>query len=605
MLRRASDFTTLQHSLESKFPSSSSQEVKLTHTVTKEYDAETGNKLINNFMIIKEIGRGVHGKVKLAQDLTTGELVAIKIVDKKNRRRQMGYSLLRGSQHQPGGQQQHPSKENELKIKREIAILKKCNHPNVVKLREVIDDPASRKIYMALEYTESGEIEWRDEYDKPVMTIDEARRIFRDIVNGLDYLHYQGIIHRDIKPANLLLSHDRVAKISDFGVSYYNELLAPHANTMMIHPNDEVFAKIDRELAETAGTPAFFAPELCCAGDSSSSLDIRRPRISKAIDVWALGVTLYCFIFGQCPFIAATEFELFDTIPTQPLTFPSKEDMGFEIDDTLKDLLLRLLTKDPEQRITLSQVKSHPWVTADLINPEDWINEADPHRYLPFIPAPELQLSTTESTTMMDRLRHSIRKLSFSFGGGNRRKSSAAVIPPSSRAILPNRPLSFQPNTTNTNSSSPNIHHHPVNTTTTTTNSNMHRLSQPSMSKQPSYSTSLLPHATSSVTPTVSLSTGHTLIFNSGLSSSIIPNPPPLHPLRPISPSYLSDEDEEEDDDRSSIHEYGIPRPSSTTSSRPGFSRRVSTASSTSGMGLTFGGYRGGMTPMEVVPPSK
>lgn len=75
MLRRASDFTTLQHSLESKFPSSSSGEVKLTHTVTKEYDAETGNKLINNFMIIKEIGRGVHGKVKLAQDLTTGELV--------------------------------------------------------------------------------------------------------------------------------------------------------------------------------------------------------------------------------------------------------------------------------------------------------------------------------------------------------------------------------------------------------------------------------------------------------------------------------------------------------------------------------------------------
>lgn len=139
----------------------------------------------------------------------------------------------------------------------------------------------------------------------------------------------------------------------------------------------------------------------------------------------------------------------------------------------------------------------------------------------------------------------------------------------------------------------------------------MHRLSQPSMSKQPSYSTSLLPHATSSVTPTVSLSTGHTLIFNSGLSSSIIPNtPPPLHPLRPISPSYLSDEEEEEeeDDDHSSIHdEYGIPRASSTTSSRPGFSRRVSTASSTSGMGLTFGGYRGGMTPMEVVvvPPSK
>lgn len=101
----------------------------------------------------------------------------------------MGYSLLRGSQHNPQ-QEQHPSKENELKIRREISILKKCNHPNVVKLREVMDDATSRKIYMALEYTESGEIEWRDELDRPVMTIDEARRIFRDIVNGLDYRKY-------------------------------------------------------------------------------------------------------------------------------------------------------------------------------------------------------------------------------------------------------------------------------------------------------------------------------------------------------------------------------------------------------------------------------
>lgn len=129
---------------------------------------------------------------------------------------------------------------------------------------------------------------------------------------------------------------------------------------------------------------------------------------------------------------------------------------------------------------------------------------------------------------MMDRLKHSIRKLSFSFSN-SRRKSS-------------------------------------------TTN----RLSQPTMSKQPSYSTSLLPHATSSVTPTVSLSTGHTLIFN----SSIIP------PLHPISTSYLSDED--------SIHnDYEV-----KTNNRPGFSRRVSSASSSSGIGLTFGG---GMTPMEII----
>jgi serine/threonine protein kinase len=270
----------------------------------------------------------------------------------------MGYSLLRGNQHntpqQKEQQQQHFSKENELKIRREISILEKCCHPNVVKLREVIDDPASRKIYMALEYTECGEIEWRDEYDEPVMTINEARRIFRDIVNGLDYLHYQGIIHRDIKPANLLLSHDRVAKISDFGVSYYNELLSSaYSNTTGAAADTEMLNRIDRELAETAGTPAFFAPELCCAGGSSNNSE--KPRISKAIDVWALGVTLYCFIFGICPFIAATEFELFDTIPSQPLTFPANADA--DIEDGLKDLLKKLLTKNPDYRITLDQVK--------------------------------------------------------------------------------------------------------------------------------------------------------------------------------------------------------------------------------------------------------
>lgn len=95
----------------------------------------------------------------------------------------MGYSLLRGSQQQ----HHHASKENELKIRREISILKKCCHPNVVRLREILDDPTSRKIYMALEYTETGEIEWRDENDAPVMTINTARKLFRDIVNGLDY----------------------------------------------------------------------------------------------------------------------------------------------------------------------------------------------------------------------------------------------------------------------------------------------------------------------------------------------------------------------------------------------------------------------------------
>ncbi|KAI9019289.1 kinase-like domain-containing protein [Phycomyces nitens] len=425
-------------------------EVITTHTIHKDYDPTTGNKMLNQYMILREIGRGVHGKVKLAMDMDTQDLVAIKIVDKRSRRRQLGYSMLRGNNgnNQPVWNDKKSDlpqyRENEQKIRREISILKKCAHPNVVQLKEVIDDPQSRKIYMALEYTEKGEIEWRDDQDRPILRLPEIRKIFRDVVSGLDYLHYQGIIHRDIKPANLLLTSDHVAKISDFGVSYYNEVLAGDAPAC----SAECLARIDRELAETAGTPAFFAPELCCAGEtvgdqahsSQSEPKQSRPRITKAIDVWALGVTLYCFVFGQCPFIASTEFELFDNIPTEPLVFPDPNVIGFDIPDTLKDLIQRLLEKSPEDRITLEQVKHHPWVIADLRDPSIWWEEADPRRYKQIAPHEDV----AQTVTIMDRIRKSLHKLSCSFtnlthGLGRRPKPTAHPTNHSSH-IEPSKP---------------------------------------------------------------------------------------------------------------------------------------------------------------------
>ncbi|KAG0165944.1 hypothetical protein DFQ28_008088 [Apophysomyces sp. BC1034] len=406
-------------------------EVIMTHTINKDYDPTTGRKIINKFLFIKEIGRGVHGKVKLAENIETGELIAIKIVDKRSRRRQLVYSLLRGNSQQQMSNENKKSdslqyRESEQKIQREIAILKRCAHPNVVKLREVIDDPSNRKIYMALEYIERGEIEWRDDSDRPVLSIDQSRRIFRNVVSGLDYIHYQGIIHRDIKPANILLSKDYVAKISDFGVSYFNEYLAGDTEA-----SNESISRMDRDLAETAGTPAFFAPELCCAGDpplNTTDEDAEersgktRPRISKAIDVWALGVTLYCFVFGCTPFTAATEFELFDIIPTEPVVFPDPDEVGFDVSDQLKDLLQKLLEKNPEERITLDEVKRHPWVIEDLDNPETWWKEADPQRYKP------VEVTDEETTIMVwalkDQLRNHVLILFFFVQG-----STAKVVP--------------------------------------------------------------------------------------------------------------------------------------------------------------------------------
>ncbi|KAI8362777.1 kinase-like domain-containing protein [Blakeslea trispora] len=387
-LRRFSLFKPVNQQLQSS--------VLTTHTIQKEYDPETGNKIINNYMVIREIGRGVHGKVKLAEDLETGELVAIKIVDKQSRRRQLGYSQLRAKNHtfvKDKESTMNEYNESEQKIRREIAILKKCVHPHVVQLREVIDDTASRKIYLVLEYMEGGEVVWQDPHKNncPLLSLDETRKIFRDVVSGLDYLHYQGIIHRDIKPANLLLTHDRVVKISDFGVSYFNQHLARNQAVY----DDE----IDRELAETAGTPAFFAPELC------SSSDMR--HITKAIDVWALGITLYCLVYGQCPFTAATEFELFEKIPTEPLAFPS----CVQVPETLKDLLSQLLTKQPKDRITLDQVKHHPWVLEGLSDPILWWKEADPTCYHTVQVTNE---DMARAVTLMDRLRKSVRRISSS-----------------------------------------------------------------------------------------------------------------------------------------------------------------------------------------------
>ncbi|KAK9479916.1 kinase-like domain-containing protein [Lipomyces japonicus] len=230
----------------------------------------------------------------------------------------------------------------EDKIRREIAILKKCNHPHIVKLREVLDDPNSKKIFLVLEYVELGEIKWQNDDGSPAMSIDYARRMFRDVVLGLEYLHYKRIIHRDIKPANLLMTKEGDVKISDFGVSYISGLSGG---------NDEY------ELAKTAGTPAFFAPELCY-----NDPDLPRPRITNKIDIWALGVTLYCFFYGRCPFTAENEFELFNVIAKDEVVFPDEP----SVSEQAKALLRNLLSKDPKNRFTIQQIKHVPWVTADL-----------------------------------------------------------------------------------------------------------------------------------------------------------------------------------------------------------------------------------------------
>jgi [calcium/calmodulin-dependent protein kinase] kinase len=224
-------------------------------------------------------------------------------------------------------------------IKEEIAIMKKLNHTNLVSLIEVLDDPDEDSLYMVMEMCKKGVVmkvgldERSDPYDNKC-----CRTWFRDLILGIEYLHAQGVVHRDIKPDNCLLTEDDVLKIVDFGVS-------------------EMFEK-DQEMltAKSAGSPAFLPPELCVAkhGDISG----------KAADIWSMGVTLYCLRYGRIPFEKTGIFELYESIRSDPV------DCGAEEDEDFRDLMGRLLEKDPTKRIELAEIRASSTFPRIISNPD-------------------------------------------------------------------------------------------------------------------------------------------------------------------------------------------------------------------------------------------
>ncbi|XP_035524084.1 calcium/calmodulin-dependent protein kinase kinase 2 isoform X1 [Morone saxatilis] len=286
---------------------------------------------LNQYKLKDEIGKGSYGVVKLAYNEDDNTYYAMKVLSKKRLMRQAGFPRRpppRGAKALPEGP---PQPKGPLeRVYQEIAILKKLDHPNVVKLVEVLDDPSEDHLYMVFELVKQGAV-MEVPTDKP-FSEDQSRFYFQDLLRGIEYLHYQRIIHRDIKPSNLLVGEDGHIKIADFGVS-------------------NQFEGTDALLTSTVGTPAFLAPETLS--------ETRKNFSGKALDVWAMGVTLYCFVFGVCPFMDERILSLHQKIRTQPVELPEHAD----ISDDLKDLLLKTLDKNPETRISIPQIKVHPWVT--------------------------------------------------------------------------------------------------------------------------------------------------------------------------------------------------------------------------------------------------
>nr|XP_055055403.1 calcium/calmodulin-dependent protein kinase kinase 1 isoform X2 [Misgurnus anguillicaudatus] len=286
---------------------------------------------LNQYKLKTEIGKGSYGVVKLAYNEDDDRYYAMKVVSKKKLMKQYGFPRRPPPRGPKAAQGDQPKVLGPLeRVYQEIAILKKLDHLNIVKLVEVLDDPAEDNLHMVFELMQKGPV-MEVPTDSP-FSEEQARHYFRDIVLGIEYLHYQKIVHRDIKPSNLLLGDDGHVKIADFGVS-------------------NQFEGSDALLSSTAGTPAFMAPETLS--------DNRKSFSGKALDVWAMGVTLYCFLYGKCPFIDEYILALHNKIKSKSVEFPEMP----AVSEGLKNLIVRMLDKNPDTRITIPEIKVDPWVT--------------------------------------------------------------------------------------------------------------------------------------------------------------------------------------------------------------------------------------------------
>ncbi|XP_038079213.1 MAP/microtubule affinity-regulating kinase 3-like isoform X3 [Patiria miniata] len=257
---------------------------------------------VGRYRLIKTIGKGNFAKVKLAKHIPTGKEVAIKIIDKT----QLNPSSLQ-------------------KVYREVRIMKLVDHPNIVKLFEVIE--TEKTLYLVMEFASGGEV-----FDYLVahgrMKEKEARAKFRQIVSAVQYCHQKRVVHRDLKAENLLLDKDLNIKIADFGFS--NEFTPG--------------SKLDT----FCGSPPYAAPELF----QGKKYD------GPEVDVWSLGVILYTLVSGSLPFDGQNLKELRERVLRGKYRIP------FYMSTDCENLLKRFLMLNPAKRANLETIMKDKWMNS-------------------------------------------------------------------------------------------------------------------------------------------------------------------------------------------------------------------------------------------------
>jgi len=256
--------------------------------------------IVENYKLLRPLEQGKFGVVFLGKHLLTGEKVAIKVIDKLQ-------------------QKQRTLDE----IKREAEIMKRLDHPNIIKVNQIID--TEKIFYIIMEYASNGDLFHR--LDLGRMEEDEARDKFSQILSAVSYCHHkQNVIHRDLKPDNILFDSQYNIKIADFGLS---EEYIPGEN-----------------LKTFCGTPEYMAPEVF----KGQKFD------GPKVDVWSLGVMLYEMLTATIPFPGSTWPQIIERVLRGKYYEPEY------MSEECKELISKMLVLDPSKRATLDDVLKHGWV---------------------------------------------------------------------------------------------------------------------------------------------------------------------------------------------------------------------------------------------------
>lgn len=262
---------------------------------------------LDDYIIGKQIGQGAYAIVRIGLNKKLNKKVALKIYKK--------YKL--------------EDINRRKSVKREIKLMERMKHEHIVQLHEIID--TNKYVILVMEYVENGSLHGYLK-SKPNRRLDEqdAKRIIRQITEGLRYCHSRCITHRDIKLENLLIDTYKNIKIIDFGFS-------------TCIPNE-------KKIKIFCGTPSYMAPEIV----------LKTEYCGPPADIWAIGVLMFTILCGQFPYRGATDEELYNKIckadyhiPPEVLAYLSSE---------AKDLLAKLFSIKAEERPTAKELLKHPWL---------------------------------------------------------------------------------------------------------------------------------------------------------------------------------------------------------------------------------------------------